>query len=173
MRAKASAAKQAGAAGQEILLILIRLSASREERTKFYSLMPFVSVLENKACAKVAARAKNCFLQTVFRLSRETGQPGNSLAQIRSGKKRRKFCPLLPCLPDLARLEGIAAGKRWRQASDGGRQRLAAGRHPQRAGARDAAARKKGPQDECLKALLLSFYLNISFSFSAKLPFFW
>ena len=164
-------------AGQKFLLFLIKLAASREERSRNYSLMSFIPALKNKTRWKGPVRTKIFFLPPGFSAALRDKAArqfiGNSLTQVSSGKKRRKFCPLFPCKPDLVPLGGIAAGGRAtarRQAFAAGGRATAGG---QVLAAGSQARTKKGPQDECLKAPLLSFYLNISFSFSAKLPFFW
>ena len=132
-------AEHVGTAGQEFLLFLIKLPASREERTRNYSPMSFIPALKNKTRWKGPARTKIFFLPPGFSAALRDKAArqftGNSLTQVSSGKKRRKFCPLFPCKPDLVPLGGIAAGGR---ATAGG-QVLAAGsqaRHEKRAARR-------------------------------------
>ena len=60
------AGRGGGGAVQEFLLFLLRDTAAREERTKFYSIMPFISLLKNKVRLKEPARGRDSSLSACF-----------------------------------------------------------------------------------------------------------
>ena len=54
--------------GQRFLLFLFKTTAAREERTRFYSLKPFILMLKSKTDVQYTVPVKNCFSQTVLQL---------------------------------------------------------------------------------------------------------
>ena len=92
---------------QKITLNRSQIPSAREERTRFYSLMLFISARKNKSAGQKAARADNCFLQPAFRLLRGTRATGDSLKPGVLIMQRAKFCPLFSFEPNPDSFEGI------------------------------------------------------------------
>ena len=95
----------------KISLFLIKIAASREQRTKFSSLLPFILGLKNKTGLKEPAGAGIYPFQPDFLTVFPARLRENSLVRVSLGKERRKFCPLFPCKPDLKRLEEILVNR--------------------------------------------------------------
>lgn len=90
---------------QEFLLCFIEATASREQRTKFYSLTHFILASKKKTRLKELSRAGILLFQPAFFAVLPARSRADSLPKISLDKRRRIFCPLFPRVSVLEHLE--------------------------------------------------------------------